>query len=164
MTRRAPKLSMQGAHGPCDHKWSGVTRRFAGCARSAARRAALWGGRGGGNLARPSPPLAPALSANPGFRNSQFHFGPHPPALLANLGFRNSRFHFRPPALLANLGFRNSRFHFRPPALLARFHFRPPALLANPGFPTSRFHFRPITGHVYAQCAKSSLKREYLSV
>jgi hypothetical protein len=164
---------MQGAHGPCDHRWSGVTRRFAGCARSAARRAALLGGRGGGNLARPSPPLAPALPANPGFRNSRFHF--RPPALLANQGFRNSRFHFRPPALLANLGFRNSRFHFRPPALLARFHFRPPALLArfhfrppallaNPGFQNSRFHFRPITGHVYAQCAKSSLKREYLSV
>ena len=127
-------------------------------ARSAARRAALWGGRGGGNLARPSPPLTPALPANPGFRNSRFHF--RPPALLANLqtqdseipdstsgllpapsapckpanpGFRNSRFHFRPPALLvANLGFRNSRFHFRPPALLA-----------NPGFRNSRFHFRP---------------------
>jgi hypothetical protein len=103
---------------------------IAGCADSAARRAALWGGRGGGNLARPSPPLAPALPANPGFRNSRFHF--RPPALLANPGFQNSRFHFRPPALLANPGFQNSRFHFRPPALLA-----------NPGFRNSRFHFRP---------------------
>ena len=56
---------MQGAHGPCDHRWSGVTRRFAGCARSAARRAALLGGRGGGQPCTSQPPLGPSAPCKP---------------------------------------------------------------------------------------------------